>query len=168
LCGIGGCTSTFRNYFTWRKHIKRVHANVENVHGANNEEINIENGVFNNNDQSDEDDGQRTPEQIPENEIKKAGALYLLNLQEACRLPKTTINSVLSNTKTIIEDVVSNLQGQVEKCLQNNGIDFNAVEGLKNVLSVDNPAVNAFENLESDKKRVKYYKEYFGLKVYSI
>ena len=165
LCGINGCTLTFRKYFTWRKHIKRIHTNVENIDDANTEEAGDAN-AFNNNDLPDEDAGhQQLGDQIPRNQIKKSGALYLLNLQEVCRLPKATVDSVVDNTRTIIEEVVSNLQGQVEKCLQDNDIDVHAVTGLENLLSTENPGINVFENLDTDKKRVTYYKENFGLKV---
>jgi hypothetical protein len=156
---------TFRKYFTWRKHIKRIHTNVENIDDANTEEAGDAN-AFNNNDLPDEDAGhQQLGDQIPRNQIKKSGALYLLNLQEVCRLPKATVDSVVDNTRTIIEEVVSNLQGQVEKCLQDNDIDVHAVTGLENLLSTENPGINVFENLDTDKKRVTYYKENFGLKV---
>jgi hypothetical protein len=134
LCGINGCTLTFRKYFTWRKHIKRIHTNVENIDDVNTEEAGDAN-AFNNNDLPDDAGHQQLGDQIPRNQIKKSGALYLLNLQEVCRLPKATVDSVVANTRTIIEEVVSNLQGQVEKCLQDNDIDVHAVTGLENLLS---------------------------------
>ena len=168
LCGIDGCTLTFRKYFTWRKHIRRIHTNVENNDVANPEEAGDAN-TLDHNDFPDEDAGEaghhQSNDQIQTDQIKKSGALYLLNLQEVCRLPKTTVDNVVANTTTIIEEVVSNLKGQIEKCLQDNDIDVHAVAGFENLLSMKNPSINVFEKLDTDKKRVTYYKENFGLKV---
>ena len=159
VCGINGCTRTFRKYFSWRKHIFRDHKHINNEH----EEEDVD--QFNP-DPCDNDAGQP---QINDHEDKKRQeALYLLKLQEDCRLPITMVDSVLANTASIVENNVTNLQNEIKSCIQNAGIEVNTVPGLETLLSEDNSNKRIFEDFDTNKKRVVYYKENFGLKVTTL
>lgn len=158
VCGIDGCTRTYKKYFSWRKHILRVHKNI------NEENIN-ENYCHPDVDESWDEYEQPEP---AIHEKKRQEALYLLKLQEDCRLPIATVDSVLANTVSIIDDNVSDLQRNVKSCLHNAAIDIKSVPGLEILLSQETLKKRAFEDFDTNTKRVTYYKEYFGLKVNKI
>ena len=71
----------------------------------------------------------------------------------------------LLNTTTIIEEVVPNQKGPNENCLEHNDIDVHAVTGFENLLYMKNSGIKVFEKLDTDEKRISYYKENFGLQV---
>lgn len=100
-------------------------------------------------------------------QVTKSSALYLLKLQEDCLLPKTTVKSVLENTKTIVDETLSVVKAQVQECLTQSDVDFESIPGLSDVFKEDNAATNPFHNLETETEQEKYYKENFHLKVFA-
>lgn len=54
-------------------------------------------------------------EHVNLDQVTKSSALYLLKLQEDCLLPKTTVKSVLENTKTIVDETLSVVKAQVQE-----------------------------------------------------
>ena len=128
ICGIDGCALTFRKYYSWRKHIYRKHGHHDQ-----------------NGNQTEQNDNQRlvannfniediAPDQDVQDQVKRASALYLLKLQEECKLPKSTVKSVVANTKSIVQETLSVVKTQVEHCLAENEIDFDTVPGLNRSL----------------------------------
>jgi type III secretion system FlhB-like substrate exporter len=91
-----------------------------------------------------------------------------LKLQEDCRLPIAMVYSVLANTASIVENNVTNLQNEIKSCIQNAGIEVNTVPGLVTLLGEDNLNKRIFEDFYTNKKRVVYYKDNFGLKVTTL
>ena len=162
VCGINGCTTTFKKYYSCRRHILRRHSNEE----INpNEEIGgSENEFANDNHDLCVENANHQDISNP-SQIKRSVALYLLKLQEDCRLPKAAVDSVLANTTTITEDTMTDMQIKVKSCLLDAGVDIHEVNGLETLLTEDNSTINSFKELENDQKRVKYYKENFYLKV---
>ena len=77
----------------------------------------------------------------------------------------STVDSVLENTVSIIEDNILNKQREIKSCLNNAGIDINTIPGLEILLNEENSKKRVFEDLNTNAKRVAYFKEKFGLKV---
>ena len=100
-----------------------------------------------------------------QNQVTKSSALYLLKLQEECYLPKSTVKSVLENTKSIVQETLSVVKTQVEECLANNDVDQQSVAGFGSIFEENNIATNPFHNLETETQQNKYYKDNFQLKV---
>ena len=92
MCGLDGCTRTFRKYDSWRKHIFRKHKHVNGGDDA----------IQCNDDQLNEEDEQHEIVDA-QAKTKRLEALYLLKLQEDCRLPIATVDSTLANTNSFIE-----------------------------------------------------------------
>ena len=97
--------------------------------------------------------------------VTKSSALYLLKLQEECYLPKSTVKSVLENTKTIVQETLSVVKTHVEQCLTNNDVDPKNIPGLQDIFVENNAITNPFYNLETERQQKNYYKENFNLKV---
>ena len=45
-------------------------------------------------------------------EVTRSSTLYLLKLQEECCLPKSTVKSVVANTKTVVQETLSVVKTQ--------------------------------------------------------
>jgi hypothetical protein len=118
------------------------------------------------NDELNGNDGDLNTENVEDR--TKSGALYILKLQEDCCLPKSTVEIVLSNTTAIVKETVSAVKTQVQDCLVNADIDFQTVPGLREIFEQDNAATNPFSNLDTETRRLAYYKDNFGLKVWSM
>ena len=166
ICGVQNCTKTFKNYYSWRKHLKNKHDEQHTEDGpaidVNLNAVTAAEPVQNEND----------VEFLPINDINvedatRSGALYILKLQEACSLPKSTVELVISNTTSIVQRAVSVVKTEVHDCLLKADVDIQTIPGLQAILNLEenNEATNPFNNLNTESQRLSYYKEQFGLKV---
>ena len=94
----------------------------------------------------------------------RSAALDILKMQEDCSLPKSTVASIISNTKTILEETLSSVHAQVKAALNNANVDDQNIPWLQEIFE-ENPATNPFHNLETEAQQRAYYTENFGLKV---
>ena len=156
ICGLNGCTKTFKKYYSWRKHIKMKNDNslIEN---SDLPAMDTDIPDMPNPAEINDTDGQVN--------VTKSSALYLLKLQEECYLPKSTVKSVLENTKTIVQETLSVVKTHVEQCLTNNDVDPKNIPGLQDIFVENNAITNPFYNLETETQQKNYYKENFNLKV---
>ena len=106
VCGIDGCANTFKKYYTWRKHIKKKHANITNDNPA----VHVHQQPVANMDI----DPDMIGNDVEHDQVKRASALYLLKLQEECCLPKSTVQSVVANTKSVVQETLSIVKTQVQ------------------------------------------------------
>lgn len=155
ICGVRNCTKTFKNYFSWRKHLKNKHA----------EQPIEDRPAIDVNREADAGPNVNEVDNVNIEDTIRSGALYILKLQEDCSLPKSTVECVISNTTSIVQEVVSVVKTQVHDCLQRANVDFETVPGLQDIFEEDNEATNPFSNLDTESQRLSYYKEQFGLKV---
>ena len=156
LCGIDGCTRTFKKYHSWRKHVTQKHSDssVENdYHMVNMDLDNLDEHTCSN---------EFTEENVED--PTRSAALYILKMQEDCSLPKSTVASIISNTKTILEETLSSVHAQVKAALNNANVDDQNIPWLQEIFE-ENPATNPFHNLETEAQQRAYYTENFGLKV---
>ena len=163
VCGIDGCAKTFKKYYTWRKHIKKKHEIEMRLNG--NVQHNLDPEIVPHQNLQNQDLNP-IEQHANQDQVTKSSALYLLKLQEDCLLPKTTVKSVVENTKTIVEETLSVVKSQVQECLTQSSVDFESIPGLSDVFKEDNAATNPFHSLETETEQEKYYKENFHLKVF--
>ena len=159
VCGIDGCAKTFKKYYSWRKHIQKKHEMQMRVNDNVQHNLDQEIVPYQNLQNLDLNPIEQTA-------VTKSSALYLLKLQEDCLLPKTTVKSVVENTKTIVEETLSLVKAQVQNCLTQSNVDFESIPGLNDVFTEDNAATNPFHSLETESEQEKYYTENFSLKVF--
>ena len=154
MCGIEGCTRTFKKYYTWRKHLTERHAEVPC--NQNDHEIHIENENNQHEDEPMEENGENNT---------RSAALYILKIQEDLLLPRSTVQNIIANTKTFLHNTLSIVESQVKDCLNNANMEYQNVPGLQEIFDESNPTTNPFRNLETESQQWRYYKEYFGLKI---
>lgn len=93
----------------WRKHIQKKHANIAN----DNPVAQIHQQPVANMD-IDPDIIHPAQNDVEHDQVKRASALYLLKLQEECCLPKSTVESVVTNTKSVVQETLSIVKTQVQ------------------------------------------------------
>lgn len=163
ICGIDGCVITFKKYYSWRKHVRLKHANVNNANVPSGNQAQLDDdqlAIPNNLNMED-----IAPSLDVQNQVKRSSALYLLKLQEDCNLPKSTVKSVVANTKTVVQETLSIVKTQVKQRLAENEIDFETIPGLNEIFEENNAASNPFNMLETETQQMAYFKNEFNLKV---
>ena len=94
---------------------------------------------------------------MPDHELQKTAALYLLTLKEKHKVTQTAIDFVVSQTKLFVNKMMEGLSSAVRK-------ELNAPHhDATSVLSVLEDIRNPFEGLESQHLQLKYFQEHFGL-----
>ena len=73
-------------------------------------------------------------------------------------MPKSTLKSVLENTKSILHETMSVAKTHVEQCLTNNDIDPQHVLGLQHIFQENNAVMNLFYNLGTETQQKTYCK----------
>ena len=157
ICGIDGCTRTFKKYYSWQKHLTQKHNDPDPPTEDGDPMVNIDHVNL---DQF----GDEFVEEENVEDPTRAAALYILNIQEDCSLPKSTVAKIISNTKTILQETLSSVQTQVKGVLSNGNIDYENLPGLQEIFE-ENPTTNPFDKLETEAQRLVYYERNFGLKV---
>lgn len=102
VCGMNGCTKTFRKYYSWRKHLQTKHSVEQEVPSC--AEVRVA-------DNGDENDTNNEIEYSADH--SKSTALYILKLQEDHSLPKSTVESVIVNTKSILQETLLVVETQL-------------------------------------------------------
>lgn len=170
VCGINGCTRTFCKYSTIKSHVARKHCDVDldTVEVGRITSLSLESSVADN----IEDSTQETIESqvevcadriVSSNQMQKTAALYLLTLKERYKITQTAVDFVVSQTKHIVDNVVTDLHSAAEKeikklsCLND--------EDASRILSVFTDVRDPFLGLETHYLQCKFYEEYFGFLV---
>ena len=177
LCGINGCSKTYRNCISFKNHIKRKHADLllAEKNGEAAEQENDTNDVNGDSSASemDEDSGETYDStSLPQfdfhreaEEIRRAGALYVLKMKHKDRASQTAVNSFIENTTGIVRTSIDILKAGLMNRLDTAGIDFNAVPGLPELFKEDSLARNPFSGLLNEHQQNNYFKDHFNLVV---
>lgn len=114
LCGIEGCSKTYKNYYSFRNHLIRKHDvtwEVIDKTDEANENQDEENGLMIDSDAAEDEDYQ-----YAEN-TRKQNALCLLQLKDKGRVPQTVIDLFVENATQLVRNSVDILKGKVKRTL---------------------------------------------------
>jgi hypothetical protein len=67
--------------------------------------------------------------------ITKFIALFVLKTKEVNLVSQQAIDSMLDNTKTLVDHCLQTLGGEVKLCLSQNGLNWAEIDGLKEVFN---------------------------------
>jgi hypothetical protein len=156
VCGIDGCTTSFKKYFSWRKHLTRRHdqqCTVPTQDECNEDALN------------QDQNGQVNQDALNTEDNTRSAALYILKIQEQCSLTHSAVEKIIANTTDIVRQAISTVEMQVENCLRESNIDQQTIPRLKTIFGKDNVANHPFNNLETRTQQLAYFKTEFRLKV---
>ena len=148
--------TSFKKYFSWRKHLTQNHAKQSSKPTkpeGNEDALNQDQNRHINRDELNTEDNARS------------AALYTLKLQEHCSLTHSAVEKIIANTTEIVWQAISTVEMQVESCLRESDIDQQVIPRLKAIFGEDNVANNPFHNLETTSQQLAYFKTEFQLKV---
>ena len=156
VCGLDGCTASFKKYFSWRKHLTRHHAEQpsEPIEPEANEDA-----------LNQEHNGHINRDALFNTDNTRSAALYVLKIQEECSLPRSTVEKIITNTTDMVRQAISTVEMQVENCLRESNVDQQTIQRLKAIFGEDNVASNPFHNLATTTQQLTYFKTEFKLKV---
>lgn len=93
--------------------------------------------------------------------------MFILKTKEENQLSQQTIDAILANTEHVVESSVQCLKDKIGKCLANNNIEIEPVDGLGDILEEPCVFSRAKEPLSNEYLQVKYFLENFDLVVSS-
>jgi hypothetical protein len=114
LCGINGCTRTYKKFVSFRNHVKTKHKDIllaERHHRENTEQENDISSESEMEFDMDDDGPQLYDDAAPlprfdfeqeSEEIRRTSALHLLKMKDRDRVSQTAIDSFVDNTTSIV------------------------------------------------------------------
>ena len=93
----------------------------------------------------------------------KQNAFFLLRTKERNLLTQKCLDDIVEGSTELVQNTVDAIKSSIEECLQSASIQFEAVPGLEDLFSPDNPIYNPFQHVLTKHKQVSYFKESFGL-----
>lgn len=168
------CEKSFKKFTSFKSHLQRKHQEQLHENNALVDEVNHEpylSGSDNDNDPDHQDQAheQRNDDQVTEPEgiddtsienITKFIALFVLQTKEVNMVSQQAIDSILDNTKTLVEHCLETLTTDVKSCLAQNGLNWTEIDGLSEVF--DNKTrkyQKALDPVATEYLQVKYMVE---------
>jgi hypothetical protein len=157
-CKVCGCGASYKNYEGFKSHIRR------------HKEVTIQNDFadaivdINRYEEPEYEQAEYEPVE-PEINFKKQNALFLLKTKEVYQLSQKAATTLLSDTTSLVQSCVEQVQDKVKDCMDNAGIQFDDIPGLKEIFSPKNEISNPFTGLKTTCEQKTYFIEEFGLVV---
>lgn len=104
-------------------------------------------------------------------EENAADAMRHKNAQFILKIKETNLLSqkCLDDSTELVRGTVKSIKSfGLQDCLGNAGINFDAVPGLNDLFTEENPISNPFEHVSTKYRQNAYFKEHFGLVVSDI
>lgn len=182
-CIFGGCQTTFTNFHSYKRHIRKKHFR-ELIHQ---EESDQDSDYELNNDlnhaeestsripASDEfsdlesiaslgDNGIEGVSSMEESNDREA-ALWILKLKEGRKLTQTTTEEILSDVTELCSSIVLRLKNEVHRVLESADITPSNIPGLDDLFSENSSYALPFCNLQTQYKQVSYFRSHFNFVV---
>lgn len=161
-CGVNGCTRSYSNYSSFRRHLKRRHTTVldpplqqpgsdPNDGDDNSLEFPLESSV-----------GE------PEDSLDiHQRALFLLKSREIHKMSQLAISDIITDVTLITESVLVETRRKVQAVLAANNTSLSDFNGLDDVFQ-DPQLTEPFSSLLTDHHQTKFYREHMSLVVSDV
>ena len=164
-CGVDGCSRTYCNFYSFKKHLYRKHRGnldlpVPFIANAMPETTSMEDeavtylDIVGNESSSGLTAFQRT----------KQIALFLLKTKEVRKVSQTALDGIIPDFTELLQQRIYQLKTEVKSYLEVNGMNIAAFEGLERIFD-DPQKNNPFRQLDSKFLQEKFYREYLNLLV---
>uniref|UniRef100_A0A1X7UBD0 C2H2-type domain-containing protein n=1 Tax=Amphimedon queenslandica TaxID=400682 RepID=A0A1X7UBD0_AMPQE len=176
-CGVNGCIRNFCNYYSFRKHLRRLHpdvfSNPTTVTSASQVEVTIDESDDNIDEDEVSDDRNAIPIENPgdvcqshsqsavisSKDEERSFALFLLKTKEMLCISQKATDEIMNDVIEIVYRFSNNIGSEVGEILKKNGINLENIRGLDCALN----KMYSFEKLRSKFMQNKYYESNFGL-----
>ena len=174
-CDARGCQCTFTNANTYKSHLRRAHkdldlrAPVAAIGDENDVEEQVaermEADLFDMNGNNDTENDEDVPAHERKEANQRLNALFLMKIKEIHLLSQKAVDGIAEGATAIVRNTVDCVRDGVKSCLQNAGMDFEAIADLQELFDVDNMISNPFRHVATRHKETAFYREKFGLVV---
>lgn len=184
VCGIKGCPRTYKNYHSFRKHLRRRHAecldhsvesgpdcgmSLEVTDGCN---VDSAEQVLADNGDSTEEVGfgcsapciQSAMDVEESLGLRRNTAMFLIKTKEVNGVSQAALNELVEDVTLMVQRTADAIKLNVEHVLTRKGIRCEEIEGLNEVFQME-WIRNPFSGIHSEFLQHKVYKELFGLVV---
>ena len=193
VCQAKGCLKRYYNFEGYKTHLRRKHQRILNsvIDEENGliENGNIDDGQMPENlagneeyhsspDHDDDQDADRDTicnhvcnkteddSLLKEENVRKANAELLLGIKEIHKLSQKTVDTVISNTNTIVQNSLELLERRIISHLGNSGVkDHCLQEFFEKLMSEESLITNPFLGMETKAKQDNVFKQLFGFVV---
>ena len=165
-CGIQGCSRTYSNFYSFKKHVYRKHRENLDLCPLRYSRTEVESPVSPVAYSLENDDDMVTAttsvtQQLHHNhQIAK----FLLKLKEVRKVSQTAIDGLVGDISLMVQQITTRIQMNVSEVLQRNGLDMRNITGLLEVFS-DPFLIDPFKQLHSKYLQDQFYKTHFNLLV---
>ena len=155
-CILPGCERTYRNYASFRRHLREAHKYYSRQPSGTNQipSTSCDNYQF--------DDS--TEEVHVEPPTKKHRAEWILKVRETNKITQACTENILSDVTTLCSSIIRDLTMAVKQKLMSHGTTPELHRDIMEVLQTPNFS-KPFEGLETHYKQMKYLREYFDFVV---
>ena len=112
------------------------------------------------NDEEEEEDSTDT--------MRHQNAQFILKTKETNLLTQKFLDNIVDGSTELVQGTVNAIKSGVQDCLENAGINFDAIPVLNDLFAEENPISNPFQHVSTKHKQNAYFKEHFGLIVSDI
>lgn len=91
---------------------------------------------------------------------KRAAAIWILKIQEVCKLPQSTTSKIMEDVGSLYESALTNIHAHVSKVLIDSGINPERLPDLSTIFSPNGVHGNLFKGLETHARQLQYYKSH--------
>lgn len=159
VCGINGCPCMYRNYNSFRKHLRRKHPCTP---AQEDEQLSIaEPTVL---EVPDDDHTVDTGTATSEEQSKLHAAMFILKTKEVNGVSQTATNELLQELSSVVQMTVNSIKVDVCSILRRHAIDAKVIGEVSEVFQKEH-LCDPFRGLHSEFLQKQTFKEMFGLVV---
>lgn len=164
FCGIQGCSRTYSNFFSFKKHLYRKHRCSLEMSGSI---APVDNIGENRGDVGEQYDGEELeaftldegPEQLSKFQYMKQMSLFLLKNKKVRKVSQVALDGLVADFTSMLQLTINQIKHEVGAVLQSNGVSFSTFGGLEDVFN--DPQWNEpFKELDSKYLQEAFYREY--------
>lgn len=160
-CSVDGCSRTYTNFYSFKKHLYRRHrARLDAAVPHSGAATVNEDSVFNA-DCPVSLVEEEVPEKLSKFEHMKQMALFLLKTKEVSKVSQVALDSLLADFSLLLQRTVEQLHHDVKGCLAAKGL---CIEGLENVFK-EETLINPFSQLSTKCLQETFYRDHLHLLV---
>ena len=164
VCGIQGCPRTYKNYHSFRKHLRRHHPDCMSSNETE-RVIATDDTIIDDVDCSMIEEVEVTEHaEETRQERKKSAALFVIKTKEVLNISQTATDQILNDVSDMMRNTVHHVERKVSCVLAANNITVG--EELHKIFNehLENP----FCGLETQYAQQKYFRDHLGLVVRSV
>ena len=166
VCGIHGCTRTYSNFFSFKKHAYRKHRDVLDtavrISPLYTNEM-VDQDLINSEENFQQNDSMCTSTISTPVDDKQNSALFILKSKVMYKIPQVHLEHLIGDVNELFERKVDILRKMLFQELDNHGIQISHDVNDSLTEIITKTLSNPFSGLETNYLQLKFFQEYFGV-----